>query len=102
MGFIVEGYDGTTLELPVITECSEITDNIFVIPTPEVTELYPHLQNIASKIPDLDEKARIMLLIGRDLAEAHHVKSEHKQNFHSRRARVDTSFLRKQIQFDAS
>ncbi|XP_052761860.1 uncharacterized protein LOC128204486 [Mya arenaria] len=73
-GFIVENLDGTRcFELPPLTECTQIPDIRAEIPTPEVARAYPHLEDLAEKIPELDDQAPILMLIGRDLAEAHHV-----------------------------
>jgi len=70
--FVVESVDGMAfLELPVVTECSDIPDERAEIPTPEITQFHSHLQDVV--IPPLDTDAPILLLIGRDLPEAHHV-----------------------------
>ncbi|XP_062581908.1 uncharacterized protein LOC134243691 [Saccostrea cucullata] len=50
-----------------------IPNNRSEIPTPEVAENYPHLKCIADYLPALDSKAKISLLIGRDLISAHYV-----------------------------
>lgn len=77
-GFVIESLDGTTTyDLPSLMECIEIPDNREEIPTPDIAMRYPHLKDIAMDIPELDENAGILLLIGRDLPEAHHV---HDQN----------------------
>ena len=71
---IIESFDSSvTLDLPVVTECDVIPDNRNEIPTPDITRHYPHLQNLESRIPPLDDDAQIMLLVGRDLLKAHHV-----------------------------
>ena len=73
-GFEVQSVDThERLELPILTECEMIPDNRNEIPTPEVARSHPHLCNIADRIPELDEKAEILILIGRDLMPAHHV-----------------------------
>ncbi|XP_069129320.1 uncharacterized protein [Argopecten irradians] len=73
-GFIIKDLEGlASIELPSLTECREIPDVREEIPTPNVARSHAHLQDIASKIPELDNKAQILLLIGRDLPEAHHV-----------------------------
>lgn len=72
--FIVESYDGSScFELPRILECNEIPNVRDEIPTPEVLRYHSHLSDLASCIPSLDTEASILLLIGRDLPEAHHV-----------------------------
>ena len=75
-GFVIEGMNGSSFDLPVITECLEIPDNREEIPTPEVICKYPHLHHIIEEISKLDENCEIMLLIGRDLPEAHHIKDQ--------------------------
>ncbi|KAK3107001.1 hypothetical protein FSP39_004706 [Pinctada imbricata] len=71
---VVSSLDGNTvLKLPAIVECDAIPDNREEIPTPEIAEQFPHLSEIAQYIPPLDCDAKILLLIGRDLIEAHHV-----------------------------
>lgn len=71
---VVESLDGSSrLELPNILECNEIPNSRDEIPTPEVARYHLHLNDISEYIPPLDTSAVIMLLIGRDLPEAHHV-----------------------------
>lgn len=43
------------------------------IPTPEITLHYSHLLDITKHIQPLDDDCHVLLLIGRDLIEAHHV-----------------------------
>jgi len=62
------------MELPTIIVCNEIPDIRDEIPTPEVTLHHHHLANIP--IPPLDPDSNILLLIGRDLTEAHHVHEQ--------------------------
>lgn len=64
---------GYSLSLPTVIECSDIPDDVTEIPTPDVAEHFPHLQEIAHLIPPYDPDVQIGLLIGRDLTEAHHV-----------------------------
>lgn len=73
-GFIVTSLCGKErLALPTLIECDMIPNNRNEIPTPEVAARYPHLKSIAGKLPELDSKAKISLLIGRDLTPAHYV-----------------------------
>ena len=73
-GFTIESLDHSIkMNLPSLLECNQIPDSKEEIPTPEVTHHYPHLRAIAEFIPPLDTEAKIQLLIGRDLLEAHHV-----------------------------
>ena len=39
-------------------------------------DFHGHLHQISNKIPPLDSSAEILLLIGRDVPEAHHVESQ--------------------------
>ena len=71
-GFVVSSIDrSVTMELPVVTECNDIPDDRSEIPTPDVTNYHPHLCDLP--IPPLNPEAEILLLIGRDLLEAHHI-----------------------------
>ena len=71
---IVQSLDGNTqLKLPSVIECNHIPHNRSEIPTPNIAKSYPHLRDIAGSIPDLDNSCDTLLLIGRDLLEAHHV-----------------------------
>lgn len=64
--------------LSTLTECDQIPDNRDEIPTPEAAAAHHHLQSIASQIPPLDPSADILLLLGRDIIEAHKVRSQVK------------------------
>ena len=66
----------TTFELPPVLECSSIPDERSEIPTPEIARSFDHLRDIADYIPPLDNDIDILLLIGRDLPEAHHVQEQ--------------------------
>lgn len=71
-GFVIRSLDGTaSFDLPVLTECSQIPNDRDEIPTPRVTTHFPHLRDVS--IPEVDQSSEILLLIGRDLTEAHHV-----------------------------
>ncbi|CAG2256000.1 unnamed protein product [Mytilus edulis] len=72
-GFVVQSLDGQILELPTLIECDMIPNNRNEIPTCDVAAYYQHLASIAQFIPPLDAEAKILLLIGRDLMQAHHV-----------------------------
>lgn len=73
-GLIVQSLDGSLhLKLPTLIECNSIPDVRSEIPTPDVARSYPHLLDIARFIPNLDDSSNTLLLIGRDLLEAHHV-----------------------------
>ncbi|CAC5374712.1 unnamed protein product [Mytilus coruscus] len=72
-GFVVQSLDGQNLELPTLIECDMIPNNRNEIPTCDVAANYQHLAPIVQFIPPLDAEAKIFLLIGRDLMQAHHV-----------------------------
>ena len=73
-GLVVESVDGSyKVQLPPVTECEHLPNTRNEIPTPDVARSYVHMQDIADKIPPLDDQAQVLLLIGRDLLPAHHV-----------------------------
>lgn len=75
--FVIEDVNGkVSMLLPTLTECDQIPDNRDKIPTPEAAAAHPHLQSIASQIPPLDPSADILLLLGRDIIQAHKVRSQ--------------------------
>lgn len=69
---MIESLDGTA-KLPSIIECNSIPNVREEIPTPEVAMFHPHLNDLAMHIPPLDDNTQILLLICRDIVEAHHV-----------------------------
>ncbi|VDI78659.1 Hypothetical predicted protein [Mytilus galloprovincialis] len=72
-GLVIESLDGSTsLQLPTLIEC-DIPNIREEIPSPAVVRHHDHLREIADYIPEIDDTAPILLLIGRDLPEAHHV-----------------------------
>lgn len=74
---IVSSLDGSTsINIPNVIECNQIPDIRNEIPTPDVARSYTHLQDIADNIPEVDENIPILLLIGRDTPEAHHVEEQ--------------------------
>ena len=73
-GYIIESLDGhTMLKFPTLLECDQIPNDRNEIPTPDVAQHHTHLKDIAKHIPPLDNYANILLLLGRDIPEAHHV-----------------------------
>ncbi|XP_061166266.1 uncharacterized protein LOC133175165 [Saccostrea echinata] len=73
-GFIIQSVDlSTKIVLPEIIECRDIPNNRNEIPTPEAVRHYSHLCDIANELEPIDENAEILLLIGSDAIEAHHV-----------------------------
>ncbi|XP_074662167.1 uncharacterized protein LOC141914773 [Tubulanus polymorphus] len=76
-GFIIESVHGSeTLDLPVLIECENIPNNRNEIPTPDIAARHPHLAEIAKQLSPLDDCCNVLLLIGRDLPEAHHVRDQ--------------------------
>ncbi|CAL9684350.1 unnamed protein product [Knipowitschia caucasica] len=72
--FIVESADcKSRLELQTLIECDMLPDNRNEIPTYGAARHHPHLQEIANEIPKLDPSAKILVLIGRDVIQAHKV-----------------------------
>ncbi len=72
--FVVSSIDETSsLYLPALTECNQIPNVREEIPTPNSARHHAHLKDIADNIPELDNASEILLLLGRDLTEAHHV-----------------------------
>lgn len=73
-GFVIEGVDRkVSIPLPTLTEYNQIPDNRSEIPTPEAAAAHHHLAHTAAQIPPLDPEADILLLLGRDVIQAHKV-----------------------------
>lgn len=71
-GLVIESADGQVrMNLPPVLECNEIPDCREEIPTPEITSHFQHLSDV--DLQPVDNRAPILLLIGRDLIEAHMV-----------------------------
>ena len=67
---MVQSLDGNaTFKLPPIVECDDIPNERGEIPTPEIASQFEYLRNL--DLPPLDPDAEILLLIGRDMTEAH-------------------------------
>ena len=76
-GLIVEALDHTAkIEVPTLIKCNERPSVRDEIPTPEVAQHYSHLKNIGKGISPLDTDAQILMLIGRDAPDAHHVHDQ--------------------------
>lgn len=74
-GYFVSSIDeSVTIELPIVAGWNDISDDRSEIPTRDVIRHQPHLRDLP--IPVLNPDAQIVLLIGRDLAEAHHFKDQ--------------------------
>lgn len=70
----MESIDKTTrLALLTLTECNELPDNRTGIPSPDTVEHQAHLKFLVTKIPPLYLEAQILILLGRDIIEAHKV-----------------------------
>ncbi|XP_041424892.1 uncharacterized protein LOC121395423 [Xenopus laevis] len=75
--FTIQSIDGKSqLELPTLIECDMLPDDRSEIPTPEITQHFPHLESLADKIPALDPNAQILLLLGRDILRVHKVREQ--------------------------
>ncbi|XP_059825157.1 uncharacterized protein LOC132393780 isoform X2 [Hypanus sabinus] len=76
-GIQIESLDGkVVICLPPLLECNEIMNNRAEIPTPSAVLHQPHLHHIAKHIPELDPKAEILLLLGRDVIQVHKVRQQ--------------------------
>lgn len=61
----IESVDGKViLSLPSLLECNNIPDNRAEIPTPSAALYHSHLKSIAPFIPELDQDAPIVILLG--------------------------------------
>jgi len=71
---VVESLDGScSYTLPTLIECSDIPNDKNEICTPDNARCHDHLKNIADYLPDFDAQTDVLLLLGRDVIEAHHV-----------------------------
>lgn len=63
--FIIELVnEEVKLPLPTLTECDLIQNNRDETPKPESARSHSHLKAIADKIPPLDHRTEILLLLG--------------------------------------
>lgn len=74
--FIVSAYEETRLQLPCILEFDDIPNNNLEISTPDVAFQHNHMRDIANRIYPIDTWRKILLLIGRDLLQVHHVMEQ--------------------------
>ena len=65
-GLALHSSSGKLSKLPTLMECNQIPQSKDEIPTPEIAREFRHLQDIADKIPPIDQNAKIHILIGRD------------------------------------
>lgn len=76
-GFQIKSVDGMVcLTLPPLIECNQILDNRSEIQTPEAARHHSHLKTVAGHILELDPKAQILLLLGRDIIRVHKVRQQ--------------------------
>ena len=76
-GLILQSMDKSAeLTMNCVIECNQIPNERSEIPTACVADTHQHLQCIKNCIQPLDEEAQILLLIGRDLPEAHHIHDQ--------------------------
>ncbi|XP_059847806.1 uncharacterized protein LOC132406319 [Hypanus sabinus] len=76
-GIQIESLDGkVVICLPPLLECDGIMNNRTEILTPSAALHQPHLHHIAKHISELDPKAEILLLLGRDVIRVHKVRQQ--------------------------
>ncbi|TWW54220.1 hypothetical protein D4764_0192230 [Takifugu flavidus] len=71
-----DGESDTPSPTVTTSSCTEIPNNRGEIPTLEAAAAHPHLSHIATQIPPLDPSADILLLLGRDVIQAHKVRRQ--------------------------
>ncbi|MEE6488845.1 hypothetical protein FKM82_015408 [Ascaphus truei] len=77
-GYTICSIDGkVNMPLPTLIECNHMATNRDEIPTPDVARHYPHLKGIANHIQPVDQGAKILLLLGRDIMRVHKVRKQH-------------------------
>lgn len=71
---VVESLDkSVSYSLPTLIECNEIPSDKSEICTADNARRFNHLSCIADLLPEFDANADILLLLGRDVGEVHHV-----------------------------
>lgn len=76
--FTVASLDGKTqVALPPLLECNMMPDDRSEIPTPDISQYFPHLEPVADKILPPDANAPILLLLGRDILSVHKVREQY-------------------------
>lgn len=69
--------EGCPVYLHSVKECDDIPNCREEIPTPNIARAHSHLANlVATHFTELNENAEILLLIGRDHPDAHHVLTQ--------------------------
>lgn len=73
-GFVIISLDRKSeICLPEVIQCQGIPNSRNEIPTPDIIRHHPHLRRIMTELNPLDCEAEILLLVGRDAIDAHHV-----------------------------
>ena len=62
-GVVLNSLNGTESELPTLIECNSIPRDKHEIPTSEMARRFPHLNDIANQIPQLNENAKSICLL---------------------------------------
>lgn len=76
-GFQIEFLDGSVvIPLPPLIECQAIPNNRSEILTPSAVLNQLHLSHVAKFIPELGQRAEILLLLGRDVLRAHKFRKQ--------------------------
>lgn len=74
---ILKSPDGKTkAALPTLLECNNMPNDSSEIPTPEIMQYFPHHRIVVNKIPPLDTRVPIILLLGRDILSLHKVHEQ--------------------------
>ena len=74
---ILESLDGSVrYQLPSLIECNNIPDNRDEICTPQDALCHAHLSHLSSVIPNIESDAEILMILGRDVVEAHHIRDQ--------------------------
>lgn len=73
-GFVIQSLNKKgEIRLLEVIECQDIPNNRNEIPTPDIIKHHPHLRRVMMELSSLDCEAEILLLVGRDAIDAHHV-----------------------------
>ncbi|XP_075431502.1 uncharacterized protein LOC142468808 [Ascaphus truei] len=76
-GYVICSVDNRVkIALPTLIECNHMATNRDEIPTPDVARHHPHLRGIANYIPPVEQGAKILLLLGRDILRVHKVRKQ--------------------------
>ncbi|XP_075436064.1 uncharacterized protein LOC142472776 [Ascaphus truei] len=76
-GYTIHSVDGRVkIPLPTLIECNHMAANRNEIPTPDVARHHQHLRGIADRIPPIEQDAKILLLLGRDIPRVHKIREQ--------------------------